>query len=373
MDIFCTYCSKDKDEIIESLPAIHMYRSKRIRKVNESAKLLGYPFFILSGKYGLIPAEETIHYYDHLLTKNEVPIMTEKIADQLICFKIDSVVFFHNSTESHEKISPYIDTISNACKKLNKEIKFYLIDIPDEEDKSRNGFREIWHKAIKTNQKMVLSKDNSGMPFDNLFMKHPNDGMLFYERAEAYECLGDFDKAKNDYVMALFHFPNPKWKNVAYEGLIRIQNVTGNQKKRRKLDRRWNYFHRVHGFVYIPHNIRIFVLSALERYEEEKRLSIGELRICIEILTRNILSKYQMINFTQYQDILFCNKIDTLYKEKHIDIELCKLFKKCWFEMGKIIHPIKYEIISEENYEMVLNSFLRILEILNQKRLLLLE
>jgi tetratricopeptide (TPR) repeat protein len=359
MEIFCTYCSKDKDENITSLPAIHLYRSKRIRKVSEASHLLGFPFFILSGKYGLISAEKRITVYDHLLTLDEVPLITQKIEGQLKDNEIDTVVFFHNSIESDNNILPYLQAIIGACKNEKIEIKLCLIDIPDEEDKSKNGYREIWQKAIKANQDMVKNRDINGVAFIELFQKYKNDGMLFYERGEAFESLHEFSKAQNDYEQALLFFPNPKWRNIAYEGLFRLINPNSQLKVPSLSNLIWFYFHRVNSFINLPHEIRVFVLSSFERFGEEKRLSIGELRICLELILIGIVEKNKdIIN----EEKTFCQIVNEQRGKNIIDTEVSKLMKDCWFLMSNIIHPLKNKIVRDEDYSFAITEFVRILE-----------
>lgn len=372
MDIFCTYCSKEKDELIDYLPAIHRYKSKRIRKVNESAKLLGFPMFILSGKYGLISADKKIRYYDHPLLDKEVnDLVNKKVANRLIKYKIEKIYFFRNLSDSN--IKPYIKAISKACKLSKTKIIYLEIDIGEIENVANNGYREIWHAALKAQQEMVLGKDNSGKSFNNLFKRHPNDGMLFYERAEAYECLENISKAKNNYELALLYFPNPKWKKVAYEGLKRIQNTKRNLGKKGEIDLRWNYFHQVNSYVYIPHEIRSFSLSSLERFSEEKRLAIGELRICLEKVVYNLSKKYKTIHPGYFKTIDIAGKLDDLKNKGCIGFEFCVMMNRCWRDMGEIIHPIKYINITDEFYEKILKSFIEILEICNEKKLLSLQ
>jgi tetratricopeptide (TPR) repeat protein len=369
MEIFCTYCSKEKDELIKYLPAIHRYKSKRIRKVNESAKLLGFPMYILSGLYGLISADRKIRYYDHLLLNKEVDdLVNKKIVNRIVKNKIEKIYFFRNSSDP--KIKPYIRAISKACNLSKTKITFLDIDIGDVENVSTNGYREIWYLALKLNQKMVLHNDISGKYFDDLFIKYPNDGMLFYERAEAYECLGLMDKAKNDYEKALFYFPNPKWKKVAYEGLKRIQNRYGSQMKKGEIDQKWNFFHQVNSFVYVPHEIRSFSLSSLERFGEEKRLAIGELRICLEMVVYNLSKKNKTIHKGYHSSPDIAGKLNDLKEKGSIGFEISVMMNRCWLDMGEIIHPVMYTNITDEFYEKILKSFIGILEICNDKKLL---
>jgi len=373
MEIFCTYCSKEKDNLIDLLPAIHRYKSKRIRKIHEAAELLGYPMFILSGEFGLIPTEEKIPYYDHLLLENEVyDLVKKKVINRIKENEISKIFFFLNPSDPF--IKPYVDSISQACQISNTLITYVNIDIGEIEDKSIKGYRKIWYASLEANQEMVRNKDITAQAFNELFEKNPKDGMLFYERGEAYESLGYFKKAKNDYELALVYFPNPKWKRVAYQALKRIQKIIGINKNPIKLETRWNYFHCVHNFVYIPHIIRVFVLSALERYDDaEKRLSTGELRICLEMVTTLLLLKYKMIDFSKSQDIQFCRRTNELYSKGFIDYDLKELMITCWNKMSEIIHPFKSEDILEQDYKIAITNFYRILEIINQKRLLPLD
>lgn len=372
MEVFCTYCSKEKDEMIDLLPAIHRYKSKRIRKINEAANLLGFPMFILSGEYGLICTDSKIPYYDHLLLQNEVQsLVKEKVEPQLRERDINKIFFFLNPSDPN--IKPYIDTISEACKLDNTKIIFVEVNIGEREDIVKIGYREIWYSSLKSNQIMVRNKDISASAFSDLMEKYPNDGMIFYERAEAFECLGELDKSKNDYEQALFYFPNPKWKKVAYEGLKRIQQSQGFLKRSGELDRKWEFFHKVNSFVYIPHETRIFVLSALERYHEEKRLAIGELRICLEILVSKLSAIYKITNRIFFQEIDFPKKIKKLTKAGCGSDELGDEMLRCWRKMSKIIHPIKYVDIPDIDYEITVESFIRVLEICNKERLLPLD
>ena len=70
MKIHATYCSAEKSRTPGEIPAIVRYTSRRIQWVNKRAQKHGEAFFIVSGKYGLIKAEEEIAYYDFLLTSD---------------------------------------------------------------------------------------------------------------------------------------------------------------------------------------------------------------------------------------------------------------------------------------------------------------
>ncbi|MGH7600908.1 MAG: hypothetical protein ACREOI_31505, partial [bacterium] len=78
MTAFCTYCSALKSQAPGNIPAMQRYQSLRIRKVCQAAMELGLEFYILSGEFGLIPSQQPIPFYDHLLRPEEVPVMVER-------------------------------------------------------------------------------------------------------------------------------------------------------------------------------------------------------------------------------------------------------------------------------------------------------
>ena len=61
MYAFCTYCSADKSNAPNRVPAIQCYQSSRIRNVYAAARLLGVGFYVLSGEFGLLTADQPIH------------------------------------------------------------------------------------------------------------------------------------------------------------------------------------------------------------------------------------------------------------------------------------------------------------------------
>lgn len=83
MKIICTICSKHKDENKNLLPARSRYTSTRIKAIGEIAEKLKLPYFILSGKYGLISADEKIPNYDYYLEKSAIDSLSRTVEKQL--------------------------------------------------------------------------------------------------------------------------------------------------------------------------------------------------------------------------------------------------------------------------------------------------
>ncbi|MGB1050899.1 MAG: DUF6884 domain-containing protein [Chitinophagales bacterium] len=116
MKIHATYCSAEKSSTPREIPAIERYTSRRIQWVNQRAQRHGEAFFILSGKYGLIKAEEEIDNYDYLLTSDALNEHTQLLSRQLSNLGIQRVTFFTRPVRIDPNISPYLKSIEKACR-----------------------------------------------------------------------------------------------------------------------------------------------------------------------------------------------------------------------------------------------------------------
>ena len=116
MKIHATYCSADKSSVPGEIPAIERYTSRRIQWVNKRAQRHGEAFFIVSGKYGLIKAEEEIAYYDYLLTSDALNEHIQLLSQQLSKLGIQQVIFFARPIRIDPNISPYLKSIEEACR-----------------------------------------------------------------------------------------------------------------------------------------------------------------------------------------------------------------------------------------------------------------
>ena len=150
-------------------------------------------------------------------------------------------------------------------------------------------WRDIWKEAVSANQKMVLEEDSSAKAFSLLLEKYPNDGMVFYEMGEAYETMGDYDKATENYKKARELFPVPHWKNVAKFAMDRIEasplhfDSVGYDKF---YTLQWNAFHTMHTFAHLLDECRYLGISALSRIDSEAGSEIVHFRTAMEIEIR---------------------------------------------------------------------------------------
>lgn len=130
MSAFCTYCSASKNQAPGNIPAIQRYQSWRIRKVCQAATALGLRFYILSGEFGLIPSQQPIPFYDHLLRPEEVPVMVERVAKQLHEYGVAGLVYFTRPLTSSRELLPYYEVIKTACQRA--ALPFFVVELADE-------------------------------------------------------------------------------------------------------------------------------------------------------------------------------------------------------------------------------------------------
>ena len=79
---------------------------------SDKAISLGLPFYILSGKYGLISADTLILFYDKYLESNEAAHLTEVVRKQLSELDVTEIDFY---VEDDPKWAPYTETMTAAC------------------------------------------------------------------------------------------------------------------------------------------------------------------------------------------------------------------------------------------------------------------
>lgn len=102
-----TICCREKDAAKKPLPAGRRYRSERIKAVWRVAREAGLPFFILSGKFGLLRPEDPIPYYDYLLPAEKAPEIALKIKRFLRNERIGRIILFIPDPALDPKVIPY--------------------------------------------------------------------------------------------------------------------------------------------------------------------------------------------------------------------------------------------------------------------------
>lgn len=127
--IIVSICSKQKDQRKALLPARERYLGSHINIAAEEAEHMKMQFFILSGKYGLLAANELVSLYDHQLSERAVPELAARLVTQLgqFVFKIERVRFF---TKNKPAWLPYGRALKEALRAYR--IPLTTIELPDD-------------------------------------------------------------------------------------------------------------------------------------------------------------------------------------------------------------------------------------------------
>lgn len=112
MKIICTICSRRKKEDVGLLSAEERYTGEHISVVKKIAEESKVPFYILSGKCGLIPGSKKIPYYDYYLKNSAVDDLVKEVVNQIQNEKITGMEFYF---ENKETWAPYSDVIEKAA------------------------------------------------------------------------------------------------------------------------------------------------------------------------------------------------------------------------------------------------------------------
>jgi hypothetical protein len=219
MRVICTYCSANKDRAEGLMPAIDRYRSTRIARVHDLARREGVVFCILSGEYGLVDCDQPIPWYDHLLVLEEVPRLTSMVAQQIVQKNIHQLDYYTPPPAAHPDVSPYTAVVEAACR--SGGVKLRILEEPEVKSTMSN-WKEIMAMAEDAGNILITDRAQGEQAFERLLMRFPRDGMVFFQRAKAFEAIGEFKLAKADYEVAERLFPMEQYQASARAGSSRM-------------------------------------------------------------------------------------------------------------------------------------------------------
>jgi hypothetical protein len=123
MKAVCTICSREKDPEQTFLPAHQRYLGEHVALVRRYARENALPFFVLSGKFGLVHEDDMVPYYDYLLSEGDVPKLIGLVEAQLIGHGMQKLWFHHKLKQSWK---PYATALIGAC--LRAQVQY--VDMP---------------------------------------------------------------------------------------------------------------------------------------------------------------------------------------------------------------------------------------------------
>lgn len=125
--LYITTCSKEKSGKTGEIPALERYDSSRIRGVYQMSQLHESPFYILSGKFGLLAPEHPIPWYDKALQPEDVASLVPIVTAQLREIG-DNVLFFAKHPEEDSTWQPYLDALQKAAENAGIELKIAWLE-----------------------------------------------------------------------------------------------------------------------------------------------------------------------------------------------------------------------------------------------------
>ena len=110
--VVVSICSRQKSDEPGGVPARLRYKGSHIAKVEEAARAQRLPFFVLSGKLGLLHSDGLIEPYDYRLEPVGVPGLVQDLREQLKKGGIGEIRFY---TKRKPDWEPYYTALNRAC------------------------------------------------------------------------------------------------------------------------------------------------------------------------------------------------------------------------------------------------------------------
>lgn len=125
--IVCSICSRKKSRVRELIPARERYLGSHIDIAAKAAGTENLPFFILSGKFGLLAAGEVVVNYDYLLINKDVARLANRVAKQLSRMGTREVRFY---TKTRPAWQPYLAVMESAASQVGARL--LITELPDD-------------------------------------------------------------------------------------------------------------------------------------------------------------------------------------------------------------------------------------------------
>ena len=206
-------------------------------------------------------------------------------------------------------------------------------------------WRDAWKKLIDASGETIRNgKPENTEPFDNL-KDLQDDKMLFFEKAIAYECLGNKEKAIEFYALASDDkngLPVEHWRKRAKyfltrlkkEGCTCVDELTLNSLniEQEVESVQWDLYYNIHFYAYLDDYIRYLAISSVSRVYSEPAMAIVIFRTCLEIALWTYFEK----------EAEAINNYYITKNEKKSDYEVSLQYLLCGFEIKKVLP--KHEI-----------------------------
>lgn len=234
-------------------------------------------------------------------------------------------------------------------------------------------WRKIWQDSIKVGKDTLLKNDQKGKLFDELKQKYPDDAMVIFEEAIAFDCMKNYKKAIELYHEACERLPVEHWKNNA-KFLLQNAEIKSTKQNIQKpivediynisdeevISYKLSAYFYLHSYSYLPHNIRYLAISSMSRIDTESAMAIAIFRTCLEVSLKIVFE--DEYHFDREDKLSFI--IKKLSDDSKID-DMKTLFLKINDKGNEAIHDAK-EFTPDEIAKVIIR-FDSAMEYLNKK------
>lgn len=142
--VIVTACGNKKENSPQ--PAWRLYKSPRIRYLYKKSKELGYPFYILSAKYGLVDSEQILEPYDQILTVERINELLPQVIEVLKNFEI--VIYYRGGARK-----TYLELIKQASRIAGAHLVVFGYANMGDINKLEEIINSVKHTSKKRNYK----------------------------------------------------------------------------------------------------------------------------------------------------------------------------------------------------------------------------
>ena len=279
----CTCCSASKNKAPGSLPASQRYKSARIARVHDLAVQQGAHFLILSGKYGLVEWDQPLPWYDHLLRDDEVAHLIPMVRQQLRDKGVTRLDYYASAPADDPQSNPYTAAIVGACDGAGVALSLHHLE--EATMTGNSGWRVIWAKAQSAIEALIRDRVEGEKAFDALVARHPDDGMVYFERGSGYEFRGEPQFALPDYETAERLFPWETWRAKARAGANRVRVTIPMYATVEEAERN------IRALKSVDKALQWEALEAIAKVSTSPDDAVKALRLCAEHIARFLLQR----------------------------------------------------------------------------------
>lgn len=160
-------------------------------------------------------------------------------------------------------------------------------------------WQKIWREAVSANSLLIRNREAGERKFQELLEVHSEDGMVYYEWAEAYFAVKDREAALEKFRQAKERLPLAHWKEAAQYG---IEKTTGALSKVYEI--RITGISGIQPYLYSANEseLKFLLLNSISRIKTEQVTATILFRLALETFIEIIAEKEHFSRFSDLVD-----------------------------------------------------------------------